>query len=119
MDERGANGILPMTSQDDDDYDVAAQIPLTPSDSEESLPDEEDVPGAIPMPTRSGPPMSHATESASVARKTSKSQLTENMFSMTDDLRMRREAFDNLSSTAPAFQDVKKKLFSDRSGRPN
>lgn len=114
--------MLPLAQQD---FDVLEQIPLTPSDSEKSLSEEKEVPGSIPVPIRTGSPTIFSSGSVSATRQTSKSQFTDTMFSMVDDMRIRMDAADatariyqNLSSTAPVFQEFTKRYLDDRSGRP-
>ncbi|VDL27206.1 unnamed protein product [Hymenolepis diminuta] len=122
VDPHDSNGLLPLAQQD---FDVLEQIPLTPSDSEKSLSEEKEVPGSIPVPIRTGSPTIFSSGSVSATRQTSKSQFTDTMFSMADDMRVRMDAADatariyqNLSSTAPVFQDFTKRYLDDRSGRP-
>lgn len=120
VDPHVSNGVLPPSQQD---FDVLEQIPLTPSDSEKSLSEEGEVPGSIPVPMRTASPTIFSNGNASSTRQTSKSQLIDNIFSMTDDTRIRMDAdgttarvYQNLSSTAPVFQDFTKRYLDDRSG---
>ncbi|KAM7537221.1 hypothetical protein Aperf_G00000074128 [Anoplocephala perfoliata] len=113
-----SNGMIPMVPQD---FEVPEQIPLTPSDSEKSISEEEEVPGSIPVPLATGSPTVFASGSAGANRTTSKSHLvSETMFSMTDDARMHFDAdtrqIQNFSSTAPVFQDFTKRYLADRPG---
>lgn len=113
--------MIPLVPQD---FEVPEQIPLTPSDSEKSLSEEEEVPGSIPVPLATASPPIFASGSARTKRAISKSHLlTETMFSVTDDTRMYLDTADaaprqiqNFSSTVPVFQDFAKRYLADRPG---
>ncbi|VDN96300.1 unnamed protein product [Rodentolepis nana] len=122
VDPHISNGVLPLSQQD---FDELEQIPLTPSDSEKSLSEEGEVPGSIPVPNRTASPTIFSNGNSSSTRQTSKSQLIDNIFSMTDDMQIRKNEdgattriYQNLSSTAPVFQDFTRRYLDDRSGHP-